>query len=109
MDSLLQSLGDLSHHAPVLLAWALLRHTVSPGESTGTIRRMGSAAIQLNVFQYLTKLLRSLSNEGNVSFVGSRGEAPEAGSSLSRTYRPLHLNAPIAVLPGACRPEIRTR
>ncbi|KAJ6654583.1 hypothetical protein lerEdw1_006736 [Lerista edwardsae] len=65
MDSLLQSLGDIPHHAPVLLAWALLRHTVSSEEATSMIRRMGSAAIQLNVFQYLTKLLRSLSSEGN--------------------------------------------
>ncbi|XP_077162658.1 nucleoporin NUP188 isoform X2 [Paroedura picta] len=64
MDCLLLTLGDISHHAPVLLAWALLRHTVSPEESTGVIRRMGSAAIQLNVFQYLTKLLRSLSSGG---------------------------------------------
>ncbi|XP_066466804.1 nucleoporin NUP188 isoform X1 [Tiliqua scincoides] len=65
MDSLLLTLGDISHHAPVLLAWALLRHTVSPEESTSVIRRMGSAAIHLNVFQYLTKMLRSLSSEGN--------------------------------------------
>lgn len=70
MDSLLSSLEDLSHCAPVLLAWALLRHTVSPEKSTSMIRRMGSTAIQLNVFQYLTKLLRSLSTGGkNVSVV----------------------------------------
>uniref|UniRef100_A0A7M4E623 Nucleoporin NUP188 n=1 Tax=Crocodylus porosus TaxID=8502 RepID=A0A7M4E623_CROPO len=64
MDRLLLTLGDVSHHAPVLLAWALLRHTISPEESTSIIRRMGSTAIQLNVFQYLTKLLRSLSSGG---------------------------------------------
>uniref|UniRef100_A0A8C4UZZ9 Nucleoporin NUP188 n=1 Tax=Falco tinnunculus TaxID=100819 RepID=A0A8C4UZZ9_FALTI len=64
MDSQLLQLGDVSHHAPVLLAWALLRHTVNPEESTNVIRRMGSTAIQLNVFQYLTKLLRSLSSGG---------------------------------------------
>uniref|UniRef100_A0A8C0GA81 Nucleoporin NUP188 n=1 Tax=Chelonoidis abingdonii TaxID=106734 RepID=A0A8C0GA81_CHEAB len=69
MDHLLLTLGDISHHAPVLLAWALLRHTVTPEESTNAIRRMGSTAIQLNIFQYLTKLLRSLSSGGkNVSF-----------------------------------------
>ncbi|XP_061460511.1 nucleoporin NUP188 isoform X2 [Rhineura floridana] len=65
MDSLLLTLGDVSHHAPVLLAWALLRHTLSSEESAAAIRRMGSTAIQLNVFQYLTKLLRSISSEGN--------------------------------------------
>lgn len=76
MDCLLLTLGDISHHAPVLLAWALLRHTVSPEESTSVIRRMGSTAIQLNVFQYLTKLLRSLSTGGkNVSLWGLLGEA----------------------------------
>ncbi|XP_025060750.1 nucleoporin NUP188 homolog isoform X3 [Alligator sinensis] len=64
MDRLLLTLGDVSHNAPVLLAWALLRHTISPEESTNVIRRMGSTAIQLNVFQYLTKLLRSLSSGG---------------------------------------------
>uniref|UniRef100_A0A8C3IG71 Nucleoporin NUP188 n=1 Tax=Chrysemys picta bellii TaxID=8478 RepID=A0A8C3IG71_CHRPI len=64
MDHLLLTLGDISHHAPVLLAWALLRHTVTPEESTNAIRRMGSTAIQLNIFQYLTKLLRSLSSGG---------------------------------------------
>uniref|UniRef100_A0A8C3T5X3 Nucleoporin NUP188 n=1 Tax=Chelydra serpentina TaxID=8475 RepID=A0A8C3T5X3_CHESE len=64
MDHLLLTLGDISHHAPVLLAWALLRHTVTPEESTNVIRRMGSTAIQLNIFQYLTKLLRSLSSGG---------------------------------------------
>uniref|UniRef100_A0A670KCY9 Nucleoporin NUP188 n=1 Tax=Podarcis muralis TaxID=64176 RepID=A0A670KCY9_PODMU len=48
-----------------LLAWALLRHMLSPEESPSAIRRMGSTAIQLNVFQYLTKLLRSISSEGN--------------------------------------------
>lgn len=68
MDSQLLQLGDVSHHAPVLLAWALFRHTINPEESTNVIRRMGSNAIQLNVFQYLTKLLRSLSSGGkNVS------------------------------------------
>ncbi|PKU32884.1 hypothetical protein llap_16811 [Limosa lapponica baueri] len=64
MDNQLLQLGDVSHHAPVLLAWALLRHTVNPEESANIIRRMGSTAIQLNVFQYLTKLLRSLSSGG---------------------------------------------
>uniref|UniRef100_A0A8B9GMS1 Nucleoporin NUP188 n=1 Tax=Amazona collaria TaxID=241587 RepID=A0A8B9GMS1_9PSIT len=64
MDNQLLQLGDVSHHAPVLLAWALLRHTLNPEESTNVIRRMGSTAIQLNVFQYLTKLLRSLNSGG---------------------------------------------
>uniref|UniRef100_A0A8C6YE38 Nucleoporin NUP188 n=1 Tax=Naja naja TaxID=35670 RepID=A0A8C6YE38_NAJNA len=65
MDRLLLTLGDVPHHAPVLLAWALLRHTLSADGSSGVIRRMGSTAIQMNVFQYLTKLLRAISSEGN--------------------------------------------
>ncbi|XP_039201016.1 nucleoporin NUP188 isoform X4 [Crotalus tigris] len=65
MDRLLLNLGDIPHHAPVLLAWALLRHTLSADGSSGVIRRMGSTAIQMNVFQYLTKLLRAISCEGN--------------------------------------------
>lgn len=69
MDRQLLQLGDLAHHAPVLLAWALLRHTISPEEAAGTVRRLGSAAIQLGAFQHLTRLLRALSAAGtNVSF-----------------------------------------
>ncbi|KAM9063515.1 nucleoporin NUP188 homolog isoform X1 [Sarcophilus harrisii] len=65
MDHLMLTLGDIPHHAPVLLAWALLRHTLNPEETSSVIRRMGSTAIQLNVFQYLTRLLRSLASGGN--------------------------------------------
>ncbi|KAL7980853.1 hypothetical protein Chor_002007 [Crotalus horridus] len=70
MDRLLLNLGDIPHHAPVLLAWALLRHTLSADGSSGVIRRMGSTAIQMNVFQYLTKLLRAISCEGNEPTAG---------------------------------------
>ncbi|XP_064027293.1 nucleoporin NUP188 isoform X4 [Pogoniulus pusillus] len=64
MDRQLLQLGDLPHHAPVLLAWALLRHTIGPEEAAGTVRRLGSAAIQLGAFQHLTRLLRALSAAG---------------------------------------------
>lgn len=57
--------GDISHHAPVLMAWALLRHTLNPEESSSIVRKMGGTAIHLNVFQYLTRLLRSLASGGN--------------------------------------------
>ena len=57
--------GDIPHHAPVLLAWALLRHTLSPEETSSVVRKIGGTAIQLNVFQYLTRLLRSLVVGGN--------------------------------------------
>ena len=57
--------GDIPHHAPVLLAWALLRHTLSPEETSSVVRKIGGTAIQLNVFQYLTRLLRSLVVVGN--------------------------------------------
>ncbi|XP_053552160.1 nucleoporin NUP188 [Bombina bombina] len=65
MDSILLMFGDIPHHAPVLLAWALLRHTLSPEEATQTIHKMGSAAIHLHVFPYLTHMLQALSNGEN--------------------------------------------
>ncbi|KAK7813597.1 hypothetical protein U0070_000647 [Myodes glareolus] len=65
MDRVMLTLGDIPHHAPVLLAWALLRHTLNPEESSSVIRKIGGTAIQLNVFQYLTRLLRSLASGGN--------------------------------------------
>ncbi|KAK1334070.1 hypothetical protein QTO34_005070 [Cnephaeus nilssonii] len=65
MDRLMLTFGDISHHAPVLLAWALLRHTLNPEETSSVVRKIGGTAIQLNVFQYLTRLLRSLSSGGN--------------------------------------------
>jgi nuclear pore complex protein Nup188 len=57
--------GDIPHHAPVLLAWALLRHTLTPEETSSAVRKIGGTAIQLNVFQYLTRLLQSLALGGN--------------------------------------------
>ncbi|XP_059115957.1 nucleoporin NUP188 isoform X1 [Peromyscus eremicus] len=65
MDRLMLTLGDIPHHAPVLLAWALLRHTLNPEETSSVVRKIGGTAIQLNVFQYLTRLLRSLASGGN--------------------------------------------
>ncbi|KAM4663713.1 nucleoporin NUP188 isoform 2-T2 [Discoglossus pictus] len=65
MDSILLMFGDIPHHSPVLLAWALLRHTLSPEEAAPAIRKMGSAAIQLHVFQYLTRMLRALGSGEN--------------------------------------------
>uniref|UniRef100_A0A8C4LLK5 Nucleoporin NUP188 n=1 Tax=Equus asinus asinus TaxID=83772 RepID=A0A8C4LLK5_EQUAS len=65
MDRLMLTFGDIPHHAPVLLAWALLRHTLSPDETSSVVRKIGGTAIQLNVFQYLTRLLRSLASGGN--------------------------------------------
>ncbi|EMP34696.1 hypothetical protein UY3_08273 [Chelonia mydas] len=89
MDHLLLTLGDISHHAPVLLAWALLRHTVTPEESTSVIRRMGSTAIQLNIFQYLTKLLRSLSSGGKNDIIDSACEVLAASSIPQLFWRTL--------------------
>ncbi|EGW14160.1 Nucleoporin NUP188-like [Cricetulus griseus] len=65
MDRVMLTLGDIPHHAPVLLAWALLRHTLNPEETSSVVRKIGGTAIQLNVFQYLTRLLRSLASGGN--------------------------------------------
>nr|XP_033817901.1 nucleoporin NUP188 homolog isoform X1 [Geotrypetes seraphini] len=65
IDDLLMTFGDIPHHAPVLLSWALLRHTLSPEDSSDVSRRIGSIAIQLNVFHYLTQMLKLLSSGGN--------------------------------------------
>ncbi|XP_078082449.1 nucleoporin NUP188 isoform X2 [Mustelus asterias] len=65
MDKLLLTLGDIPHHAPVLLSWALLRHTLNMDESALVIRRLGSTAIQQNVFQYMTRMLKALGSGGN--------------------------------------------
>ncbi|XP_068104600.1 nucleoporin NUP188 isoform X2 [Hyperolius riggenbachi] len=62
MDQLLLTFGDIPQHAPVLLAWALLRHTLGTEGDSPAIRKMGSTALQLHVFQYLTKLLKGLSS-----------------------------------------------
>ncbi|KAK2120418.1 hypothetical protein P7K49_001804 [Saguinus oedipus] len=65
MDRLMLTFGDIPHHAPVLLAWALLRHTLNPEKTSSVVRKIGGIAIQLNVFQYLTRLLKSLASGGN--------------------------------------------
>lgn len=81
MDRVMLTLGDIPHHAPVLLAWALLRHTLNPEETSSVVRKIGGTAIQLNVFQYLTRLLRSLASGGNdVSLVVEREEGRPWGT-----------------------------
>ncbi|XP_035246168.1 nucleoporin NUP188 homolog [Anguilla anguilla] len=60
MDQILLTFGDIPHHAPVLLAWVLLRHTLSPDESSAVVRRIGNTSLQLAVFQYLTTMLQAL-------------------------------------------------
>ncbi|KAM4696540.1 nucleoporin NUP188 [Rhinophrynus dorsalis] len=65
MDNILLTLGDIPHHAPVLLAWALLRHTLNPEEAAPAIRKMGNTAVQLHVFQYLTRMLQALGSGEN--------------------------------------------
>lgn len=79
--------GDIPHHAPVLLAWALLRHTLNPEETGSVVRKIGGTAIQLNVFQYLTRLLRSLASGGNdvrpgLLVLGLRGRREQGGSPV---------------------------
>ncbi|XP_023586561.1 uncharacterized protein LOC111820450 isoform X1 [Trichechus manatus latirostris] len=65
MDLLMLTFGDIPLHAPVLLAWTVLRHTLNPEETSNIVRKIGGKAIQLSVFQYLTRLLRSLASGGN--------------------------------------------
>ncbi|XP_068191386.1 nucleoporin NUP188 [Antennarius striatus] len=65
MDQLLLTLGDIPHHGPVLLAWVLLRHTLRPDESPPVVRRIGSTALQLEVFKYMSTMLRGLGASGN--------------------------------------------
>ncbi|XP_051906933.1 nucleoporin NUP188 [Hippocampus zosterae] len=65
MDQLLLTFGDIPHHGPVLLAWVLLRHTLRPEESNPVVRRIGSTALQLEVFKYLATMLKGLGVSGN--------------------------------------------
>uniref|UniRef100_A0A8C9WLB6 Nucleoporin NUP188 n=1 Tax=Scleropages formosus TaxID=113540 RepID=A0A8C9WLB6_SCLFO len=65
MDQILLTFGDLPHHAPVLLAWVLLRHTLNPDEASLVIRRIGNTSLQLGVFQYLTNMLQAMGSSGN--------------------------------------------
>uniref|UniRef100_A0A6Q2Y6G1 Nucleoporin NUP188 n=1 Tax=Esox lucius TaxID=8010 RepID=A0A6Q2Y6G1_ESOLU len=65
MDQMLLTFGDIPHHGPVLLAWVLLRHTLSPDESSPVIRRIGNMSLQLGVFPYLTTMLQGLGGSGN--------------------------------------------
>lgn len=65
MDQLLLTFGDIPHHGPVLLAWVLLRHTLRPDESNPMVRRIGSTALQLEVFKYLATMLKGLGVSGN--------------------------------------------
>ncbi|XP_036384305.1 nucleoporin NUP188 homolog [Megalops cyprinoides] len=65
MDQILLTFGDISHHAPVLLAWVLLRHTLNPDESSPVVRRIGNTTLQLGVFQYLTHMLQALGSGAN--------------------------------------------
>ncbi|KAL4825528.1 hypothetical protein H8958_003417 [Nasalis larvatus] len=74
MDRLMLTFGDIPHHAPVLLAWALLRHTLNPEETSSVVRKIGGTAIQLNVFQYLTRLLQSLASGGNDDIIDTACE-----------------------------------
>ncbi|KAJ8286569.1 hypothetical protein GJAV_G00040670 [Gymnothorax javanicus] len=65
MDQILLTFGDIPHHAPVLLAWVLLRHTLNPDESSPVVRRIGNTALQLSVFQYLTSMLQALGSSAS--------------------------------------------
>ncbi|KAM8934282.1 nucleoporin NUP188 [Pelodytes ibericus] len=65
MDSMLLTFGDIPHHAPVLLAWALLRHTLSPDEAAPVVRKLGKIAINQHVFRYLKNMLRALGSGEN--------------------------------------------
>ena len=56
LNQLISSLGDLSAHGPVMLAWTLVRQLYVPEEAAQT-QRIGNAALNLNVFTYLCKLM----------------------------------------------------
>ncbi|KAG7499100.1 nucleoporin NUP188-like [Solea senegalensis] len=65
MGQLLLTFGDIPHHGPVLLAWVLLRHTLRPDDSSPVIRRIGNTALQLEVFKYLSTMLKGFGVSGN--------------------------------------------
>ncbi|XP_075909302.1 nucleoporin NUP188 isoform X3 [Petromyzon marinus] len=59
LDQLLQSLGDLEIHGPVLLAWAMLRYKALPDDPKSATRRLGRSAVQLQAFRLVGRLLRA--------------------------------------------------
>lgn len=64
MDQLLLTFGDIPHQGPVLLAWVLLRHTLSPDE-VSHVMRIGNTAVRMEVFKYITTMLKGFGVSGN--------------------------------------------
>ena len=59
LDNLMQSLGDIPPHGPLLLTWSLLHQLLMTSEQDGVgslavVKRCGNASLQLKVFQYLS-------------------------------------------------------
>ncbi|KAM9306180.1 nucleoporin NUP188 isoform 2-T2 [Pholidichthys leucotaenia] len=66
MDQLLVTFGDIPHQGPVLMAWVLLRHTLKPGATSSlVINKISAASLQLDVFKYLSTMLKALELSGN--------------------------------------------
>ena len=70
LDNLMQSLGDIPPHGPLLLTWSLLHQLLVTSQqdgvgSVGVVKRCGNASLQLKVFQYLSACLSMEPFSGN--------------------------------------------
>ncbi|XP_019619082.1 PREDICTED: LOW QUALITY PROTEIN: nucleoporin NUP188 homolog [Branchiostoma belcheri] len=70
LDRLITGWGDNPHHAPVLLGWAALRFVALPDDTSPTTRKLGSAALNIGVFQYLAGLLNTEPFSGQTVLAG---------------------------------------
>ncbi|XP_064649346.1 nucleoporin NUP188-like isoform X2 [Lineus longissimus] len=59
LDKLFCSLGDHQVHAPLVLAWTVIRQIAHPEDEPMITRKLGNVSLQLNVFGYLLALLES--------------------------------------------------
>lgn len=59
LDCMLSEWGDVQHHAPILLAWTVLKSVVHPDKNMEGTRLLGNRALQADVFGYLREMLDS--------------------------------------------------
>ncbi|XP_072176210.1 nucleoporin NUP188-like [Diadema setosum] len=52
-SSAVQSLGQSTSHAPILLAWMVFQTIAWPGKDQHLVKRLGNQALRLHVFKYL--------------------------------------------------------
>ena len=72
LDAAISSLGNLSEHAPIMLAWMLAHYLVEGEESLVTHRSLGERAVHLNVIGFLLTSLQNETASGSKSSLVAR-------------------------------------